>query len=169
MLDPSTTRPAAQRLAPAFARCGRRALHGAGRAREARRGRRLDEAVALEVDVARPHVRVRRCLVEREHRRDAGVGAFEQRGPRVARLGRKTAASASACAAPAGRPSCSGAGGRPGEVPSRSSRTAKNLRLERADRDVAAVGARVAAVVRRRAAEQVALARERQAAVAACR
>src|SRR4051812_26570584 len=52
-----------------------------GCAREARRGRRLDHAVDLDEGTARTVVRMARRLGERQHRREAGIRAFEDAAP----------------------------------------------------------------------------------------
>ena len=66
---------------------GRRGAERGGGAREAGRGRGLDDAVVLDVGAAGGEVRVLRRLGVAEDRRDAGVGALEDGGPLVAGAG----------------------------------------------------------------------------------
>ena len=65
--------------------CRRRCRTTPGGPAEPRRRRGLHDAAHLGEGPPRPHVRVLGRLVGVEHRREAGVGALEQRAPLVAR------------------------------------------------------------------------------------
>jgi len=81
--------PVAKRLLVMLARIGGRALDLAGRAREARRGTRLRNAIDLDEGPTMTVVRMMRRLVHAEHRREAYVAALHDLAPIVARLGAK--------------------------------------------------------------------------------
>src|SRR5437899_98733 len=78
--------PIRERLAAQRAAFRRGAAHHTGRTREARRRRRLLDAADVDVAAAGDIVRMGLRFGEREHRREAGIGALEDLAPFVARL-----------------------------------------------------------------------------------
>ena len=108
----------------------------AGRAREAGRRGRLDEAVVLDVGAARREVRVSGCLGVAEDRLDARVGALEDGRPLVAGAGAEGVGEQGAQGGPRARVEAVGRG--VGEV-GQAQQLGVERGLERADREPAAV------------------------------
>src|SRR5664279_1524310 len=73
--------PVAQGRAATCAAFGRRPPRRAWRAREARRRRRLIDAIELDRSAARGDLRMADRLREGQHRREAGIRTFEYRAP----------------------------------------------------------------------------------------
>src|ERR1700691_2598644 len=74
------------RVRAAILRRGRSNGRGSG---EARRRRRLHDAADLDKGAASDVVRMTRRFFHGQHRREAGIGSFEQRAPFVPRSGLK--------------------------------------------------------------------------------
>src|ERR1700689_5131958 len=74
------------RVRGAILRRGRSNGRGSG---EARRRRRLHDAADLDKGAASDVVRMTRRFFHGQHRREAGIGSFEQRAPFVPRSGLK--------------------------------------------------------------------------------
>ena len=122
-------------------------------AREPRRGHRL-QIVAVPVEgVALGDVRLGLDLAERQHRRHAGVGVGEDLRPVVAVLGGDGLGDRGAQLGPAAHVVLVGQVGTVEAQP--LEHLGVELRLDRADRDVPAVGAGVGVVVRGAAVEHV--------------
>ena len=91
---------------PPLAGLGCGPLHRAGRAAEARRGCGLDDRRRRSTKTPRARCADARRLAEGQHRRDAGIGAFEQRGPLVAGLASRKSPPARLQRRPAARSVC---------------------------------------------------------------
>jgi hypothetical protein len=128
----------------------------AARAGKARRRGGLDHPVRLQIRAARGQVRVARRLGHRQHRRDATVGAREHLRPLGLRPGGETPGEQGAQFRPP-RPVvlCRDAGRGPVRREQQPDELRVELRFERADRHVPAVGRGVHVVERRAAIQQV--------------
>ncbi len=113
----------------------------------------LSDAVPFDDGASRRDVRVRGHLAERQHRRDAGVGALERGGPLVARAGAEHGREPLLQLRPALAVVLAGEVGvgeaQPGE------QRGVELRFDRSDRDVPPVRAGVGVVERGGPVEQV--------------
>src|SRR6266545_1756331 len=132
---------------------------GARRARWSRKpqsGRRTRHTVDCIEYLARRHMRVRRCLAQGQHRRETRVTSFEQVAPFAARTLRERLLQNLPQARP--RFGIQSILERFLIETQASDQNLVELRFERADRDVFAVGAAIRRVERRPAIEQVAAA-----------
>ena len=151
--------PGERQVAPVVvgARTGR---HGRRRRAEARRRRRLVDAVDADEGAALDMVRVQGRFARREHRREARIAAFEQRTPLGARATGKDLCQAAAQIGPAAAVVEVGqAFGRHAGRSETFDQSAAELGLDRRDRDVLAVGTSVDVVERRARVEQIGAAR----------
>lgn len=123
-----------------------------GRARKARRGPGLEHAVVAQIDFAGPHMLMVRRLVRRKHRRKAGVGGFKQGAPLVAAPRRKKRGEAPLLLGPGLAVLLLGERGIGGQAEPVAQFTIE-FRLDRADRDMPAIGATIG-IVPVRAVEQ---------------
>ena len=120
---------------------------------ETRRGAGLHHAGHLDEGAARPGMRVLRRLLDRQHRREAGVAAFEQGAPFVTRLAAQDGGHRRAHLGPQLALVLALHEARVQADALRH--LGKELRLQRADGHVAAVGRLVGVVEGRAAVEQV--------------